>query len=221
MVVFCRGHFSRWSKLRKLSPPSRPKTSSIVLDHTKRVGIVVLCVWCSSQLGALKASLVRVSPSALACLLRGSPRSRFTCMKISKQVSGSIFTFMEVGASFKGPKCMKASNVGGSGCFHCFHQLQLPRICSVEASMRLHIPLHTSIYFREYHKPPAASTVLTLTLTLSWSYLHGSWPTSNFHGSRWEHMVVVGCFHGSWSYLIEASSHGSRCELMEAVIEVD
>ena len=181
MVVFCRGHFSRWSKLRKLSPPSRPKTSSIVLDHTKRVGIVVLCVWCSSQLGALKASLVRVSPSALACLLRGSPRSRFTCMKISKQVSGSIFTFMEVGASFKGPKCMKASNVGGSGCFHCFHQLQLPRICSVEASISFHIfryilPLtFTNITIfqllpRDFHKGRR-----TCVRTTSGGKLYGSW----------------------------------------------
>ena len=76
------------------------------------------------------------------------------------------------------------------GSFHCFHQLHLPLIYSMEASMSFHIPLHTSIYFHEYHKLPAASTrrnlTLTLTraLTLSWSYLHGSW-RSNSPGSWW------------------------------------
>ena len=56
---------------------------------------------------------------------------------------------------------MDFSTVGGSGSFHCFHQLQLPRIYSMEASMRFHIPLQTSTYFTEYHKLPAACTRLT------------------------------------------------------------
>ena len=51
--------------------------------------------------------------------------------------------------------------------------------------MSFDIPLHTFVYSHEYHKHPAASTRLTLTPTptLSWRYLHGSWPNSNFHGS--------------------------------------
>ena len=80
------------------------------------------------------------------------------------------------------------------GSFHCRWKwklpllpsiAQLPRIYSVEVSMSFHMPLHTFTYFHEYHKVGAASTrlTLTLTLTLRWSYLHGSWPTSNFHGS--------------------------------------
>ena len=59
-----------------------------------------------------------------------------------------------------------SSTVGGSVSFHGFHQIQLPRIYSVEASVSLHIPLHTSIHFHEYHKPPAASRRQTLTLTM-------------------------------------------------------
>ena len=47
---------------------------------------------------------------------------------------------------------MEASTVGGSGSFHCFHQLNLPRVYSVETSMSFHIPLNTSTYFHEYHK---------------------------------------------------------------------
>ena len=65
---------------------------------------------------------------------------------------------------------VEVSTAGGSGSFRCFHQLQLPRIYSVEASMRIHIPLLTYIYLHEYHKFPAAFT----TLTPRWSYLHGS-----------------------------------------------
>ena len=47
---------------------------------------------------------------------------------------------------------MEFSTVGGGGSFHCFHQLHLTRIKCLEASMSFHIPLHTSIYFHEYHK---------------------------------------------------------------------
>ena len=44
--------------------------------------------------------------------------------------------------------------------------------------------VHSSSYFPEYHKLPAASTRLNLTLTLRWSYLQGSWSTSNFRGNE-------------------------------------
>ena len=66
------------------------------------------------------------------------------------------------------------------GSFHCFHQLHLPLIYSMEASMSFHIPLHTSIYFHEYHKLPPVSRRLTLALTLNRSYLHG------IDGSTWK-----------------------------------
>jgi len=38
--------------------------------------------------------------------------------------------------------------------------------------MSFHTPLHNCTYFHEYHDLPAASTrrLITLTLTLSWSY---------------------------------------------------
>ena len=81
------------------------------------------------------------------------------------------------------------------------------------ASMSFHIPLHTTIYFHDYHKLPVASTrqilTLTPTLTISWSYLHGSWPTSIFHGSRSTCMELVYCFHGNWIYL-EASKEADE-----------
>ena len=70
----------------------------------------------------------------------------------------------------------EASTIGESGSLHCCHQLQLPRIYSVEASMSFHIPLHTSTYFHEYHKLPAASTRLPIGPTDFRSiYFHGSW----------------------------------------------
>ena len=101
-------------------------------------------------------------------------------MEISIEVGGSRLIYFH-GSSWKLPwKYMEVSTVGGIGSFDCFHQLQLPRIYSVEASMSFHVPPHTSTYFHEYHKLPAASTRLTLTLTrtLSWSCLHASCPTS-------------------------------------------
>ena len=76
VAAFFRGRLSRRSRLRKLSPLSRLNTCSIVLallmppPFQAGRDIVLLCVWCSRQLGVLKASLVRVSPRALASLLR-------------------------------------------------------------------------------------------------------------------------------------------------------
>ena len=121
-----------------------------------------------------------------------------TSMEISMQVGGSIFTSME--CSQKPPwKNMEVSTVGGSGSFHCFHQRQFPQIVSVEASMNFDIPLRNSTYSHQCHKLPDVST--RLTLTLSWSYLHGSWPISNLHESwwklSWKQMDVDGSFHGS------------------------
>ena len=90
---------------------------------------------------------------------------------------------------------------------------KLPLLPSIEASTNIfhgsfhelsHTPTYFNLYPRVSQTSSCFSTRLTLTLTLSWSYLHGSWPTSNFHRSRWKYMEVVCCFHGSWSYL-----HGS------------
>ena len=94
-------------------------------------------------------------------------------------------------------------------------------------------PHHTSIYFHEYHQLPAACTTLTLTLTLIWNNLRGSWPTSNFHGSRlevhgsglllpWKLELLAqkrANFQLPWK-LVEASME-NRCKQMEAFTEVD
>ena len=94
-------------------------------------------------------------------------------------------------------KYMEISAVGRSGRFHCFHQLQLVRTYSVEVFMSFHIPLH--MYFHLLPRVSQTSSCLhktnpnrirTLTLTLSWSYLHGSWPTSKFHGRTWKQVVA-------------------------------
>ena len=64
---------------------------------------------------------------------------------------------------------------------------------SVDASVSFHTPLCASTCFHEYHKLPAASTRLTLTLTLIWSYLQeaGVLPTSlGAHESTWKKVVV-------------------------------
>ena len=100
------------------------------------------------------------------------------------EVGGSRFSSMEVSGSFHRNTCKLPLSVEVEAS-HCFRQLPLARMHSVEASMSFHIPLHTSIYFHEYHKLPAAPTTLapTLILTLSKSHLHGSWPTSNLHES--------------------------------------
>ena len=67
--------------------------------------------------------------------------SRFASMEISMEVGRSTPTSMEVSRSFH----------RSTGKFHlsveveasnCFHQLQLPRIYSVEASMSLHTPTY-------------------------------------------------------------------------------
>ena len=47
--------------------------------------------------------------------------------------------------------------VGGSGSFHYFHQLKLPRPCSVEASTTFHLPVCTSAYFHEFRRIRVAS----------------------------------------------------------------
>ena len=88
---------------------------------------------------------------------------RPTCMEVSTKLHGSKLTSIEIsmevdGSGFTSIEYMELSTVGRSQIFHWFNQLQLPRIYSVEAFMRFYIPLHTSIYFHEYHKLPAAST---------------------------------------------------------------
>ena len=55
---------------------------------------------------------------------------------------------------------MEVTTVGGSGSFYYFHQLQLPRPHSVEASTSFHIPLRTPTYFHECHKLPVAALSL-------------------------------------------------------------
>ena len=93
--------------------------------------------------------------------------------------------------------------VHGSGSFHRFHQVQLQGIYSVTTSTSVLIPLHTSTYFHECHKLPAASTSisLTLTLTLGGSYLRESRSTSSFVKKMWKlpwkPMEVYEGFH--WS----------------------
>ena len=72
-----------------------------------------------------------------------------------------------------------------------FHQLQLPRPYSVEASKSFHTPLHTSIYFYEFHKLPVASirfpqnvhrlSVLPRASINFHELLHFSQTFSNFH----------------------------------------
>ena len=99
MVAFCGGHLSGRSRVRKLSPPSRLKTSIIVLallmqPPPQRVGILLLCVWCSRQLGDLKASLERVSPRALASRLRLA-----TCYLVP--VLAIFRTAREIGVKYK------------------------------------------------------------------------------------------------------------------------
>lgn len=72
MVVFFKGHLSgRWiSRL----PYGRKRAASFFhyqcRRRTKRVGIVLLVVWCLRQLDAFKANLLRVSPGASAFRLR-------------------------------------------------------------------------------------------------------------------------------------------------------
>ena len=88
---------------------------------------------------------------------------------------------------------MELSPVNGSGSFYCFHQLQLPQIFCVEAYMRFHIPLHTSTYFHEYHKLPAASTRLALgSVDFRSSFFRGV-----FHQRPWKPIYIHGSFHGS------------------------
>ena len=76
VVAFCRGHLSRRSRLRKLSPPSRPKTSSIVVallmppPHQAGRDSLALCVvpyttrCFERQFGTRKSSRSRLSPAA-------------------------------------------------------------------------------------------------------------------------------------------------------------
>ena len=127
--------------------------------------------------------------------------SRFTSMEISMEVGGSVFTSMEVIASFHGNMWTVEASIASIDCsFHEYIPWKVAR-----ASMYPYILPSTS---KPITKLPGASTRLTLTLTLSfnlsWSYLHGSWPTFTFHGSRWKYMEIVCYYHGSWSYL-----HGS------------
>ena len=78
------------------------------------------------------------------------------------------------------------------GSFHFQWKYKLPLLQSITASTNIfrgifHGLPYTHTYIRQptstsIKNSPAASTRPTLTLTLSWSYLHGSWPTSNFHG---------------------------------------
>ena len=63
---------------------------------------------------------------------------------------------MEVGGSRLTSK--NSMEVSGSGSFHCFYPLQLPRIYSVEASMSVHIPL-------PYILPPISQTSSSLHKT--------------------------------------------------------
>ena len=86
-------------------------------------------------------------------LTSDSMEVNFLPRKISMEMGASRFTSMQASGSFHGN-----STVGGSGSFHCFHQLQPPPISSMEGSTSFHIPLHTSTYFHQYHEPPAAST---------------------------------------------------------------
>ena len=56
----------------------------------------------------------------------------FTSSKeASMEVGGTRSTWVEIHGSSHG---------GGGGSFHCFYQLQLPQLYSVEASMKFHIP---------------------------------------------------------------------------------
>ena len=81
------------------------------------------------------------------------------------------------------------------GSVHCRWKCKLPLLPSIAASAHMfrggfhELPCPPT-YF--HLRPRVSQTssccyeTLTLTLTLSWSYLHGSWPTSHFHGSWWK-----------------------------------
>ena len=141
-----------------------------------------------------------------------------TSMETSMEVSGSRFTSMQVSGSFREVKNNKSFYCRWNGSFHHFHQLQLPPQYCIPASMGFHKPLKNSIHIHEYHKLPPPSTrhttTLTLVLTPSWHYLHGSWPSFKCHRSKWKYtwtyMGLNGCFYRSWNCLINWPSdfHG-------------
>ena len=86
------------------------------------------------------------------------------------KVGGRRFTFMEVSGSFHGRTWTFPLSVE-SRSSHCFHQLQLPWIISVEASMSSIYPyilLPTSTSITNFHLLPQDYLTLTLTLTLTW-----------------------------------------------------
>ena len=106
-------------------------------------------------------------------------------MKASVEVNGSKLTSMGASTNFQGSNLevdgSRFTSMKFSGSFHCFHQLQLPRPCSVEASMSLHIPLYTSTYFHEchktsscFHKIKQGSTDFHSKVSCAQIYLHGS-----------------------------------------------
>ena len=144
-----------------------------------------------------------------------------TSMETSVEVGGNIFTW----------EYMETSIVCGTGRFHCFNQLQLPRICSVEASMSFHLPLYISIYFHEYHKRPPTCTRLPqgstefLSICFHWSFHQLSrklpWKSIYFHESfhgipwklPWKYMEVDGKIFTSMEISMEVG--GSRFTSME------
>ena len=110
--------------------------------------------------------------------------SRFTCMEITVEVGRSQFTCMEVSGSFNVSTCK----------FLCRWKWKLPLLPSMAASTNIfrgsfHELPYTPTYFHllprvSYTSSCFHKTILNPNPDLIWSYLHGSCPTSNFHGSR-------------------------------------
>ena len=120
-------------------------------------------------------------PWKLLCFHTSFGGIGYTSMEISMETGGNTLIPMDVSGSFHGSTW------------------KFPQSVEVEASIastnifRGSFHLYTASYFHEYHKLPAASTRLTLTLTLIWSYLQeaGVLPTSlGAHESTWKKVVV-------------------------------
>ena len=171
--------------------------------------------------------------------------SRFSCMEIPIEVGGSRYTSVEV--SKVSTERTEVSSVGVSGSFHCFHQLRLLRINSVEASMSFHIrvPLHTSTYFhtsitnfqllpQDVHKDPSTSVRSTSMEVSTWFHGYFPWNWIYIHGSQFSSVQVGGnifsCmeiakeFVFPWKYMelslsveVEATIASTNCSFHEYI----
>ena len=136
----------------------------------------------------------------------------FTSTEISLEV-GSRFTPMEVGWSCHGSRWKFPLSLG-----------VVASIAFINCNFLEYIPwklpwaskyMSFQIYLTYLHLPPRVSQTSScfqkISLTPTWSYLHGRRPTSNFHGRRWKYC----------SLLIPWKLELLRWRYVEAFTEVD